>query len=657
MQKTDRAGRQSVARSPSAREQRQAAVDAPPNGVSATSSNAGSPPTRPTATAAHAATTHADGAPVRPTASRLGGGVADSLHQRPPTSTVPRGQGGLGAAASPPSSLDTHRGFAIQKPPGAVPYGGGPGASPRVGAARADAPPSANRDRGRGASRQTPRGSGGDFTPYEAAPQAPSKHPRIRVRDRRRERTERRATERAEKKAAERTLRKFIPRFRLGRPVNTTYADWKERVADELESLGLWKQADAFRLCGSRALVYGCDSCGEGLAAVVVPTSCDLRICPWCARVQAQERVSLVSGAADRAVDMIAAGRDQALKDLRDALLQAEGAAATHRAVAAGAIQRSLLPSRSEALRAEDHSICERACVRETKALDRLRAAKREIHAVEQSGSWSWKLITITEPWSPLDPQEYTPARLRARALSVVSRWTRCWEAGARAGGLAFASLRVELSSHGHVHAHVLYRGPWVAQSWWQATAGSIVDVREIQRRPSDGGPDFGGLREAIKYALKTISPTRGDWIAGKSWRCVHPELAAAWAAATTHLQLIRHFGIADICVRAEKVAPTEDPDAETSTSDKNPLCCWRCNAIISSLARVMPTAAAAKALGPHWPKALHLTRAGPDGPPGPSLVRSDSASSPSVSGARTHSGQSWCPDDDSDWDSCPEAD
>jgi len=235
--------------------------------------------------------------------------------------------------------------------------------------------------------------------------------------------------------------------------------------------------------------------------------------------------------------------------------------------------------------------VAERHDARAHAAAERVALAEREAKAVAELPRWQWKLVTISLAWKPLDATEYTPARLRQRAAAAVEAWRRAWDAGARAGGLAAATVRVELSSRGHVHVHVLYRGPYIAQKWWAKVCGGIVDVRKI-----NPGEDGDGLHEAVKYTLKLPTTSSARWVAGESCDAPHPTLAASWCIATRNVQLVRHQGVMRDAIAAEQVTP-----APSEGDDAGPRCA-SCGAGIGHTEAVMvSTVAVARYLGPRW--------------------------------------------------------
>lgn len=392
--------------------------------------------------------------------------------------------------------------------------------------------------------------------------------------------------------------KKYAPRHPLGRGSKKGWRRWIKDVAAELESRGALDLAHNLRSCGSMARVRECDACGDACASVEVRASCGHRVCPWCARISARSKVALVSGALTRVE-----GYQRA--QLPAAIARVDG----ERLAALAAVDHwtRLAAVARAAGRVE---VADRHDSRARAAAARAATSRRETKAIGELHRWRWKLVTISPPWRPLDPVAYTPEGLRARVAACVEAWRRAWDAGARAGGLAAATMRVELSSRGHVHVHILYRGPYVPQAWWARVCGCIVDVRAV---------DDGGVTEALKYALKMPTPSRSEWIGGDSRDAPHPRLAAAWLLATRRVQLLRHFGVMRDAIAAEEAAPAASPE------DRADACgCASCGADLSAVpVRLVPTDQVARYLGPRWgaaagqdvwgrplPKRLQITQA-----------------------------------------------
>lgn len=401
---------------------------------------------------------------------------------------------------------------------------------------------------------------------------------------------------------------------RLGRPVFRPYRPWVEAVCDRVREYGAWDVASALRHCGEFAYAHDCGACGR-VGRVEVRASCHSRVCPWCARIHAEKATKNIYAAAIRVPGF-------ARERLADT-------AAKIAAEEAAAIESSARWSRlkMDALERAEGPLAQRHAGRARAAEERRAGAARARHGFGTFGSWSWKLITVSPQRNKGSAYSYTPKGLNERIEAVCARVERLWEEGLHYGGLAAMVVRIELSATGHVHAHCLYYGPWVVKKWAQRTAGCFVDIRalkEFQKADHEYKPLEGprvtaadraahaladGVREAVKYTMKSPSVTRGGWLSGDAFRVVHPELAAAWLVATRGVQLIRYRGLFHEALKAaeamgETVSETA-PDAPTPTPIHS--CVW-CKAELPPVGRLAPVAElAAMFRGGEWRKVLAL--------------------------------------------------
>lgn len=295
--------------------------------------------------------------------------------------------------------------------------------------------------------------------------------------------------------------------------------------------MGYSNVARRLRLCGTLATVRTCNGCGDPFAQVTINAGCNVRACPFCARRESQERTRIVSAASDRVSNFVS--------------------------VRAAAHLVAL-----EARRVELAS--KRATPRNVEASRRVRRASAATRA-QGRGLWGWKLVTISPRWDPSDATAYTVGALRARLDDVRERWRKLWAEGLGVEGLAGAYVRVELSSRGHVHLHALYFGPWQSKAWCARAAGCFVDIRQIEGE--------GGVREAVKYALKSPSPMRGGWVGGETATVTHPTLAARWVVATRSKRLAEPYGVMRDAVAAAQACEESDDASEAPT----PKACASC--------------------------------------------------------------------------------
>jgi len=210
--------------------------------------------------------------------------------------------------------------------------------------------------------------------------------------------------------------------------------------------------------------------------------------------------------------------------------------------------------------------------------------------------TWRWRLVTVSPPWDPRRGDAYAVEGLRARLADLRARCETIWSHAMSVGGLAAATVRVELSALGHVHAHVLYFGPYQHARHLSRLAGCHVDVRELRAQGDDLRAMRRAVVEATKYALKAPSGMRQQWVAGERWRVVHPELAAAWIVATRDQQLVTHRGTMRDAIAAE-LACAPPPPAEGPAT----LTCARCHAPVCPIGEVWDIARVARELPIAW--------------------------------------------------------
>lgn len=336
--------------------------------------------------------------------------------------------------------------------------------------------------------------------------------------------------------------------------------------------LGYADLATRLRRCGSVASVWECPSCGDCDAHVQVRASCDSRVCPFCARVAARERASLVTGAMAR-VNELTAGEV--------ATARARYERVTDDLVARGRVWGSRRGDRAASVRA--------TLAREAAIAQRARMGLRD----HERMAWSWKMITVSPPWTPDDPVAYTVGGLRARLDDLHERWSRLWREGLAVLGAASAYVRVELSAAGHVHLHVLYFGPWWSQSWLVKQAECHVWIERVDDTAS-------AIREATKYALKSPTPGAG-WITSAR-HAPHPELAARWQIATRNRRLCESYGVMRRAVALETLARGGTPVTDVPPAPPPAPRCASCGHELDGVEpRAESTAAVARRLGAKW--------------------------------------------------------
>lgn len=427
--------------------------------------------------------------------------------------------------------------------------------------------------------------------------------------------------------------KQWSPRHTHGRGVRRSWRQWVCAVARELVTRGASREAQLLSECGMRATVRSCTDCHETIASATVTTSCDLRVCPFCARSRGAERRALLTAALMRVPGYVAARAAATVDEL--AALVAE-----HTRVRDGWIERA---SRARARFEHGGSAVRASAARSIERASRLadsaelaRAARRfdlERAREAQRGSWGWKLVTISPKWSPQDARAYTQAGLEERARDAWERWELVRDRYS-AGGLAASVASIECSEAGHVHVHALMYGPWIEHTHACEVAGCHVDVRAIEGASRSSAKRWAltfeqskhltkeervarafehsaehalkrAIGEAVKYIAKTPTPLRDGWIAGASGRVMHPALAASWLLAMRGAKASRVYGPARDAIACER----EQRAARTSTESERVEHCRSCGSLALSEPVIEHTPAIARVLGRDWARVLSIAR------------------------------------------------
>jgi hypothetical protein len=322
-------------------------------------------------------------------------------------------------------------------------------------------------------------------------------------------------------------------------------------------------------------MVYDCGSCGLERAGAVILTGCDNRACPQCAAQLSRERIDRLAPAFGRVSGYFAARREAAIEALRKAC-------ELHK----------------------DSELYWLGCgksQRVTAAKERYKLARWQLERLREN-TWGYKLLTISPPWNPSDPTEYTTARIRARIEDCFARWGRIW---AKLGceGLAAAIVSVEVSDGGHIHLHACLWAPYVQESHLAKLAGCFVHIREVKASPNDKilrGLNieeslYKAIKEAVKYTCKAPS-SKQDWVNGARRKVLHPELAVRWVMATKNMQLGRTYGLMKDAMKAERAANAGDA-AQAQADNQSGLQCPHCRTPLTGFPRVENTRELAKAL------------------------------------------------------------
>lgn len=425
-----------------------------------------------------------------------------------------------------------------------------------------------------------------------------------------------------------------------GRGVRKSWRQWVAAVARELRTRGATREADAIEWCSAGCAVRGCDDCHETIASVSIQTSCDLRICPFCARSRSSSRIERLTAAMMRVPGYVTARAGAVLADL-DAIesereriaieWESRAARANHRAIDLLEQGRRDGARRAIASAARSKRLAEQS--RET-----LRAVRFDRARVREAtrGEWGWRLVTVSPQWTPTDAGAYTVEGLTDRIEDAWRRWELLRERYGAAGLLA-SIASIECSEAGHVHVHALVYGPFIVQQHACEVAGCFVDVRAIEGASQPSRAKWertaaatrrmtraeriehvearsvehalrSAIKEACKYIAKVPSVLRAPWVEGVRSRAMHPALAASWLLAMRGRKAGRLSGPARDAMAAEQAAPSTKPPAERIEH------CRACGSLALSAVRFESTQAIARVLGHAWGPTLALRRRIPTG-------------------------------------------
>jgi hypothetical protein len=444
-------------------------------------------------------------------------------------------------------------------------------------------------------------------------------------------------------------------RHRWARPRMQGEPSWRDEVSNELRALGEAAWATSFAACGRWVWAWDCGGCGADDGAARRPLTCGLRGCPSCARVEAKRKVARMADATARVPEIVASRvvaheaqmsadvlrhqerrdylrecaqkhRDKLLdrqvrraakapaREARIAKLQARIAECDRRMLSAlehddedryiyWSYQRvspyakwyRLVAGANGHVRAdEEHARIALESDEGAEQQERERRRARRHLAQTQTfarDGFGWKLVTISPRWRPTSEDELSVAGLGRRLDDVTARVARVWHEVLSVGGLAAATSSVELSDGGHVHAHVLYYGPYLVKKHLTKVAGCHVDVRSVEPHEKgdaawswesrDGAFRAGdtvrdAVVEAVKYCVKLPSETHA-WLSGEARRVIHPSLVARWMVACRSRQLVRHYGVM-LDALAESVSKKpEAEDEATSVQEAQIVPCRHC--------------------------------------------------------------------------------
>lgn len=161
---------------------------------------------------------------------------------------------------------------------------------------------------------------------------------------------------------------------------------------------------------------------------------------------------------------------------------------------------------------------------------------------------WADRLATLSPQWNDAVAESYSQEGIRKRfdAVNRAARKTAAWIARQYGCG---DWLTIE-QAHGHIHAHLLVRGPYIPQPLIAAEFNRWLEPVYVGNTQVMDGSGFAhiklakGTREVTKYATKSGSPMDEGWLDGDGRECTNPTIVARWAIATHGARLTEAYGL-----------------------------------------------------------------------------------------------------------------
>jgi len=282
-----------------------------------------------------------------------------------------------------------------------------------------------------------------------------------------------------------------VRRWRPLQPVSMNHRKWRAECTAELYALGAWKRAEKFSVCGSMAYAATCphQGCRASPARIQVIADCDLRICPNCAKRNALE----ASGKVDEAIEHAERLQRELAPDVARKFREQWERAVRRRDRLAAKVKRLEREN-------EDSPYTLEQADKLAKLRTRTNSLRESWRHARDESRWTWKCATVGVQYDPYDVANYTVEGLRFRAKRAMVA------AGAAVDALRVTRLEAftvggECSDGGHVHAHILYRGPAVH---WKAARAAVMNALAAGDCRKD--------RPAIKASvwLKQVEPRAG---------------------------------------------------------------------------------------------------------------------------------------------------
>jgi hypothetical protein len=184
-----------------------------------------------------------------------------------------------------------------------------------------------------------------------------------------------------------------------------------------------------------------------------------------------------------------------------------------------------------------------------------------KIEALSLVDGYSFRHITVTAKYNPWLDEDVSEDAYRERAKSLLGAIRALWKNVLKKQKGSGLYVKLEISEVGHLHAHVLHYGPYLAKPKLekylrkQYSKAGHTWIEQVSK-----GDERGAVVEVTKYVTKAPSPFCEEaWIKDGATLRLHPKLAARFEAATYRLRLSDCLGV----FRGKETEDCEDEEAK----------------------------------------------------------------------------------------------
>jgi hypothetical protein len=195
------------------------------------------------------------------------------------------------------------------------------------------------------------------------------------------------------------------------------------------------------------------------------------------------------------------------------------------------------------------------------RSMSNARKLWKKIEALKLIDGYSFRHITITAKYNPLREEDVSEEAYRERAKGLLEAIRALWRNVLKKQKGSGLYVKLEISEVGHLHAHVLHYGPYLAKEKLekylkkQYSKAGHTWIERVAK-----GDEKGAVVEVTKYVTKAPSPFCEEaWIEEEGAARLHPKIAARFEAATYRLRLSDCFGV----LRGKEAENAEEEEAK----------------------------------------------------------------------------------------------